>query len=193
MKQRERFLFQIPKYCYAVVVIIILMICVSFHSSTTINSESIIKYYVKGLNELNHELNILRKLCTEKTSPKELKAQWMKSILQYKQLVVLVEYFNPYEVKLLNAPAINRVEPDNPKAIIAPHGFQLIEETLFQNISDETYSTLDSELMIVLNVIEKMAKDPDLVYKFKDETIFEAIRFSVIRLMVLDIGGFDSP
>src|SRR5688572_26764718 len=117
MNQQKRLLFQIPKYFYAVLVIIIIMICGAFHTSTTNNSESIKKYYVKGLNELNQELNLLRKLCQAKSSPEDLKAQWLKSILQYKQLVVLVEYFNPYEVKLLNAPAINRVEPDNPKAI----------------------------------------------------------------------------
>jgi hypothetical protein len=48
--------------------------------------------------------------------------------LEYKRLAVLSEYFNVYETKFLNGPALNRVEEGSPDSIIPPQGFQAMEE-----------------------------------------------------------------
>ncbi len=90
-------------------------------------------YYTKALAEFEKEIFALKQLCSTKSTISELKKQFIKTRLSYKKLALFTEFFNPYETKYLNGPALNRVEDDNPDVIISPHGLQLIEEYIFSN------------------------------------------------------------
>lgn len=106
---------------------------------------------------------------------------------------VLLDFFNPYEIKFLNGPALKRIEDENPDDIIPPHGFQAIEEFIYNKWRPSNYSILDKEITYMLGVINRVEKEPDRIYKFRNENVFEAIQSAIIRLITLGISGFDSP
>ncbi|HVE61340.1 MAG TPA: cytochrome c peroxidase [Chitinophagaceae bacterium] len=113
--------------------------------------------------------------------------------MYYKELAVLSEYYNPFETKYLNGPVLERVEEDNPQTIISPHGFQLLEEYLYGDWGKENYKLISKELEFIFSMITRLQNEPDRIYKFKDETVLDAMQSSVLRLITLGISGFDSP
>ncbi|HEY0579379.1 MAG TPA: hypothetical protein VGC75_01615, partial [Candidatus Nitrosocosmicus sp.] len=181
------------KIYIAVSACIAFIICGAFLIVPTKTRIELSIYYTDELNKLDQSLVKLRELCLKKTSTDELKKQFFKARFNYKEVAVLTEYFNPYETKFLNGPALNRVEEDNPDVIIPPHGFQLIEEKLFSKWNDSNYSLLNNELLFDEKIISRISARSDNNFTFRDEAVFEALRSSIINLTTLGITGYDSP
>ena len=89
-------------------------------------------YFQRELQALKGKLNDFNRYCRQGASVTILRQQFISCRLSYKKLAVLSEYFNIYETKFLNGPALNRVEEGAPDVIIPPQGFQAIEEILYQ-------------------------------------------------------------
>ncbi len=90
------------------------------------------KYYEQQLQALKQKLQMLKQSCDQKKSLAVLQQQFKIARQSYKKVEVLTEYFNVFETKYLNGPALKRVEDDNPQVIINPTGFQVVEEKLSQ-------------------------------------------------------------
>ena len=166
-----------------------------------LNSESLIMepyiqikdQYISYLSKL--ETDIIRlKSAIEKGRPvAELRTHFKNSRITYKKMAWTIEFFNPYESRLVNGPALKRTEEDNPQTIIEPQGFQVIEETLFGDWETASRSRALNQVNQLHKTIQRLINEPDLQYKFRDEVIFGALRSSVIRLASMGISGFDSP
>src|SRR4051794_16523092 len=76
------------------------------------------KYYSAQLQALKQKLQELKQACNQKQSLTVLQQQFKNARLSYKKVAVLTEYFNVYETKYLNGPALKRVEDDNPQVIV---------------------------------------------------------------------------
>lgn len=174
-------------------VLFICIACPAFLISTPSKESIIDVYYVEQLKNLKREIGEFKGLAAKGASSADLKKQFTVARTSYKRLAVLTEYFNRYETRLINGPALNWVAEDNPDAIIPPHGFQLIEEYLYRNWSTARFDSLSTELQFILDAIARLENEPDRGLKFKDEYVFEALRSSVVRITTLGITGFDSP
>ncbi|HVE61523.1 MAG TPA: hypothetical protein VNA26_06875, partial [Chitinophagaceae bacterium] len=150
-------------------------------------------YYQSQLKKLQTELASLKQLSQLNSDLTALKESFVRARMCYKELAVLSEYYNPFETKYLNGPVLERVEEDNPQTIISPHGFQLLEEYLYGDWKKENYKLISKELEFISSMITRLQNEPDRIYKFKDETVLDAMRSSVLRLITLGISGFDSP
>jgi cytochrome c peroxidase len=150
-------------------------------------------YFKQSLYFLKLKTIALNKSVKEKKNLATLQSQFRQARLAYKKVAVLIDFFNPYEIKYLNGPAVNRVEDDNPDDIIPPHGFQAIEEYLFGKWQPALYDKLDKEVAYMLGILLRIEKEPDRINKFRNENVFEAIQSGIIRLIILGISGFDSP
>src|SRR6185436_2020242 len=84
-------------------------------------------------------------------------------------------------------------EEDVPDKIIAPRGFQAIEALLFGKWKDKDYTSLWSLTDFLLADLKKLQDQPDRSNQFSDEGVFDAMRASLLKCMVLGITGFDSP
>ena len=122
-----------------------------------------------------------------------LRQQFISCRLAYKKLAVLSEYFNIYETRFLNGPALNRVEEGAPDIIIPPQGFQAIEEILFSNHEKGYHKQLSKLVEAMLPLLNRMENEPERIYKFRNELVWDAIRSAAVRLAALGITGFDSP
>ncbi len=156
-------------------------------------AEKVKDIYVNNLGLQQEGLKKLQASLRSGKSQKEIQQLFLHSRLKYKKIAFLVEFFNPYETRLLNGPALKRTEDDNPQTIIDPQGFQVLEEKLFGDWNKQSRHTAEEQASNLIKTIKRLQEEPDLVYKFHDDVIFGAIRASLIRLASMGISGFDSP
>lgn len=150
------------------------------------------KLSVADLFTLKKSIISIKTSCLQKQSLTVIKNNFFTARRTYKKAAVLIEYFNPYQVKLLNGPNIKRIESETPDNIIAPSGFQVIEDYLYNN-SKPPYKDIIAQADIMLNAIAQIEKEPDAKYKFKEELVFASLQSSLISITTLGITGFDSP
>jgi len=179
----------------AVVMVLIAMaiFCSAYFRSLGLEktNEKLDAWYLLQLKQLKTEVKKLQQLIEGGKSIASCQQQFKQARSIYKKAAVFIEYFNLYESRYLNGPNLKRTEEDNPDAIIEPRGFQVIEENLFSKA--KSVDLIKEEFAFLLNAIEKLEAEPDRIYKFRDEEVWEALRMAVLRMITLGISGFDSP
>lgn len=148
--------------------------------------------FTSGLAGLKKTIIAIKTACGRKQPLSVIKECFFLARTSYKKNAVLLEYFNPYEVKFLNGPNLQRIESETPDNIIAPSGFQVIEEYLY-NSSKPPYKEIIAQADIMLKSIARIESEPDRKYKFKEELVFAAIQSSLVSIMAMGVTGFDSP
>jgi len=150
-------------------------------------------YYSTQLRQLQENISSFKSMTEKKAAVPVLKKHFFKCRITYKKLSVLSDYFNPYETKLLNGPAQQRIESGVVDRILSPQGFQAIEELLFGEWETNNYPELLTLQEDVLSTLSKMEKEPDRHLKFKDDLTWDAMRSAMVQVMTTGITGFDSP
>ena len=150
-------------------------------------------YYLARLKDLEQKITVFKSLSQKKAGLKLLQQHFLTSRLSYKKLAVLTDYFNLYETKLLNGPALDWVEEDNPGTIISPRGFQSVEQLLFSDWKENSYIQLTALLSDMQQSILRLKNEHERINKFKDELVWDAVRSATVRLTATGITGFDSP
>ena len=113
--------------------------------------------------------------------------------LAYKRVEPLVELYAPTTAELINGPAIDEVEDDDPnRFVIRAEGFQVIEQRLFPEVDPEGRVEVAEEIAIlranVRRVRGMLASTP-----LTDAAVFDALRQQIARTTVLGLTGFDAP
>lgn len=190
--KNNSFYVKIPGVFRVAFVVFSLPVCCAFLLERSSTPYLINDYYQSKLEHLKHEVEQLNGLNNKNAPGKSLKKQFAKTRKIYKELAVLTDYFNPYETKFLNGPAVKRVEEDNPDNILPPHGFQALEEYLFGK-EKNIQLKISLELDFIKNIILQLENEKDRQLKFRDDAVFDALRAAVLRMITLGITGFDSP
>ena len=137
------------------------------------------------------EVSLLQKGISSNQSQLQLQQQFLKAHEQYKTIELLSEYYFPSVTKAVNGPAIPEFEENDGK-VIAPEGFQVIEELLFPTYETRSKEELLKQIGILtanLKRIASIAKTNTLT----DSHVFDAMRLEIFRIITLGITGFDSP
>ncbi len=172
----------------------VVIICMAhYRPASSSIGEKTDNYFQKEIQSLTKCLLIFKTSCRQKASLKILREQFIVCRYAYKKLAVLSDYFNIYETRVLNGPALNRSEEGTPDVIIPPAGFQAIEEILFSDREPGYHASISNLLADMLNLLGRMQTEPERIYKFREELVWDAIRSSTVRLITLGITGFDSP
>lgn len=109
--------------------------------------------------------------------------------LRYKQIESFLEYFFRSSATIYNRPPKFEAEEPNME-YQAPIGFQLIESLLYDTHPDQ------KSLLEQASAVESAAADlPALLYDFKgtDPQLLESLRIELIRIITLDITGYEAP
>jgi cytochrome c peroxidase len=151
--------------------------------------------YLANLDQLDNALSQFETLL--KTSPKSSPSVAQKAFLQarlfYKQIEFLTEYYYPSTAKLINGPALERVEEDDPtRRVIPPEGFQVIEALLFPEMQTDNLEAVLEDLSILRANLQRV-RQLAVATSFSDTHIFDAMRLEVVRVIALGLAGFDSP
>ncbi len=171
-----------------------IIICFGFLMPSHIDqNEMIDQLFGRQLDELATKISDFETACNQKLKPRLLKKKFLDSRLSYKKAAVLIDYFHPFETRLINGAALPRTEDDVPDKIVTPHGFQVLEEILFGEWNDSSYIRAKEEIIGIKNIIIQFRQEPNRAFKFKNELVFDAMRSAMIRMTTLGITGFDSP
>lgn len=176
------------------VTIVATVLCMAhFTPGSRTIQEKVDFYYQDKIYVLRSQLTELRSSSQNKSSLKILQQKFLAARLTYKKIAVLTEYFNIYESKFLNGPALNRSEDGTPDIIIQPKGFQAIEEIVFTEEKTIDNTELNEQLDQMLVVLIRLENEIDRSNKFTQEAVWDALRAAVIRVAALGITGYDSP
>ncbi len=111
----------------------------------------------------------------------------------YKRLSVLSDRLFPYETLQWNAPALPRVEDDNPDQLILPQGMPQMEVLLFADtLTISTKEELQHQVQILAAVSGQIRASVSSSM-FVPPLVWQGLRDSWIFIVTKGITGFDSP
>ena len=174
-------------------IILVAGISIRFTKVPKTPADKIADHYIHQLAVLYNEIAFFKKATVSQASKHQLQSYFFKARSRFKDIAWIIEYFNPYENKLLNGAALKRTEEDNPHVIYDPEGFQVIEEILFGEWDAKSRRKLIVQLDKMLINLTRLKNEPDLRYKFSDAPIMMALKAMIIRLASMGMSGFDSP
>ena len=156
------------------------------YKSVTVISSSVNKLY---LNQLSNAINNL-----DSMKAKSIKAQQKYYVLarkHFKLLEPILAFSDKDNYKSLNAPNIISVkgETSNDTRVIKPIGFQVIEESLYDENIDQ--AVLKRAIRVTSNRLKLIRKNS--ILKLKDHHIIWLLRDQITRVAATGITGFDSP
>jgi len=177
---------------FSVILVVTLGVFIQGHSykehpaqTMLINQLVILKQSVKEFEQLLQEPG-LTKVKTE-----AIKKSYFSIRAEYKKIEFLLEFLDPLFVKdYFNAaplPKLDKVAPS--LTIMQPHGLQVIDEIIADDLSNETIN----QLKIEASWLNKQLKDYHIVGKVNHRIVFEGIYTGLIRLYTLGLTGFDTP
>lgn len=181
---------QLKKRHYLIGAITLAFSCLAFTSETTPAQKTAV-YYDRQLDSLLLRLSVLKKREQSGANTQLLRKYFLDCRTTYKKVEFLIDVFNPYKAKQLNGPDLLKIEEENPGDSIKPHGFQTLEALLYTEEIDK--SRLEKELDVVIQTTSQLRNDPDRIYYFKNDRIWEAMRLGVFRIISLGLTGFDVP
>mgnify|MGYP001824364242 CR=1 FL=1 len=151
------------------------------------SSEGLEEFYINNLDVSISYLDSILESSNKNTS----RAYYLKSREQFKRVEPILAFADPENYKALNQPNITKIEEEDATdiKILEPFGFQVIEETIYED---------DVEEEVLFKVVNKTKSRLTLIrnnikLKFKDYHILWLIRDEIIRIALTGITGFDSP
>ena len=120
-------------------------------------------------------------------------AAFIASRLAFKRIEFLAAYYEPSTTKAINGPALPRVDDEEgPETIIAPEGFQVIEESLFPTPDPDARVEAVNETRNLLAYVARLHTSASHQL-MTDDRVFDAAKLEIARILALGISGFDSP
>ncbi|UQD57632.1 cytochrome-c peroxidase [Flavobacterium sp. K5-23] len=174
------------KKYFSLFLLIFLFSCQKKEKSQEINI-----LFKADIQHLIQDVDQLQTAIVTNQSPLKLQSQFLKTHQNYKGIEMLTEYYFPSVAKAVNGPAIPEFEENDGK-VIAPEGFQVIEELLFPVYEKQSKDELLKQIGI-LNANLKRIQKTAATNTLTDAHVFDAMRLEVFRIMTLGITGFDSP
>jgi cytochrome c peroxidase len=122
-----------------------------------------------------------------------MRARFRDARLAYKRVEHIAAYYQPSTVRLMNGPALPRVDDEEgPEAVYEPEGFQVIEEILF---SDQNPTRRERLLSEIANLGELTTRLRTAIahQAATDDRVWDAVKLEIARVLTMGISGFDSP
>ncbi len=173
-----------------ILIICVAVFCLSFVKNNS-QSQNVARYYDKQLDSLLSDLRLFQHAATSNANKQLLTVRFLRCRMAYKKVEFLIDVFDFYKARGINGPDLVKIDEDNRDDSIKPHGLQVIEAILYNKSTDN--KRLNAEIAVLIRNTEQFRKDPDRIYYFKDDKIWQGARLGVYRCISLGITGFDVP
>ncbi|MEO6055541.1 MAG: cytochrome c peroxidase [Gemmatimonadales bacterium] len=110
----------------------------------------------------------------------------------YKRLEYLIEYDDHARANLYNAPLVAVVDEDDHSRVITPRGFQVIEASIFPQLSPEFRRTGRAEVEHLRRVTSVLRRESTDTQLRPWRMPFDAARMELARVATLGLAGFDA-
>jgi cytochrome c peroxidase len=146
-------------------------------------------YWLGQTDSIQLSLDSLFQKAGRREDAAALQPYFSKARRHFKHIESLTLFYFPDDYPRINGPALLRTEEYDDK-IIAPTGFQVLEEKIFGDALD--HATVQHETK-VLQVIIRNLQNTIRANTLTDANVFEAARLELLAVMAMGISGFDSP
>lgn len=149
------------------------------------------KQFLLDYRVLEEKTNALTHLKLETENDwQKAETAFFEARLAYKKIELFVNYLDREYVKdhINGAPLLHTERKAPDLVVLAPSGFQIMEEQLFEKENDAFLSlaaNLDKHIVHLGKLLPTA--------KLSERMVFEALREEVVRLAALGITGFDTP
>lgn len=147
-------------------------------------------YVDGGIDSLNEWIDDFQPLVKTSSDSNLLRAQFFRGRELYKRIEFAVEYFFTNAARNINGPPLPEIEPEE-HIVLDPGGFQVIEEYLFPLNMEHR-----KELVVEVGKLKSMLLRVKSLWEgtqFREDQVFDALRFECFRTICLGISGFDTP
>lgn len=120
-----------------------------------------------------------------------LKNQFTQTRFQYKRIELLVEYYFQGLTKRINGPALPDIKVEDGQ-VWPPHGFQVIEQQLYDNYSLDKNKFIHDEVQLLLTDL-RFVRSTLPTQPLLDRHAHEIVQHQLIRIVTQGHTGFDSP
>lgn len=175
--------------------VLLLFSIVSFSEKIASSPEDLCRHFVLQhiatiTNSLSNSKKIISLKLTHAQKVKRLKAEYALARKSYKQIEFFVEYYSAFDAKFyINGPLVPKNEIELGPKIFEPMGFQVIEESLFDESKTDTAILLRNYNL--LNEKFNQLKEYYQTVTIERPNHEEALRLEVVRVMCLTLNGYD--
>ena len=165
--------------------------CHSKAKYQTTGASAVKDYFFSQTDSLTLSLRALDSLAGMHKPVNILQLQFANCRFRYKKIECVVEYYFQGLTKRINGPALPDVKTED-GVVWPPHGFQMIEQFLYDAYSDtlqpllsKEINALKGDLLFVKNNMQDISITANHVQ--------DILQHQFIRIAVLGIAGFDAP
>lgn len=178
----------------AIVSLLALVLCNACNNesqnSAAYKEASVREYFRAQTDSLLQYLDLLVADADSGQDVLRLKQDFAASRFQYKKIEPIAEYYFQGLIQRINGPALPDVSIQDGQ-VWPPHGFQVLEQILFENYRDSSKIRLGNEVRLLqtdLRFIRSSLADLPIL----PHHMHELIRHEFIRIATLGITGFDA-
>ncbi len=166
---------------------------------TSTRADAVRDDWASGIARLQAQVGRLEQLVAQlpakpdSASANSVQQAFIAARLAFKNIEFLAAYYEPSTTRAMNGPALPRVDDEEgPEAVIAPEGFQVIEELLFPAIDPTARKQLVDETRNLSAYITRLHTTASR-QQITDDRLWDAANLEVARVVSLGVTGFDSP
>lgn len=173
------------------ILLFLVLVCFQFswyeNNTENIAAVPLRKWILNELHLLQTDLNGM--INTSTVGQKKL--YYRKARKHYKQVEFFVEHCSQNEAKFfINGPLVPKHNEEIGNTMLYPHGFQRIEELLYQQPIGDTALMAD-EIKLLKEHIGRIEKYYDSI-EIKDGRLLEMCQLELMRMAVLTLNGYDA-
>jgi len=147
------------------------------------------------ITQLEESKEILQSANTKSKKLKNLIRSYHESRKAYKEIEFFIEYYSGFDAKFyINGPLVPKIEMELSSEPILPHGFQVIEEALFDVDKTESLSMGFEVLTKEFDLLREkfiVLEEYYSTINIEENKIQEALKLQVIRIMCFTLNGYD--
>lgn len=148
-------------------------------------------YFFAKQDSLILSLSLLDDGVNSKQDIPDLKLQFLNCRKLFKQTEAMTEYYFQGLTRRINGPALPDIKLDDSQ-VWPPHGFQVIEQLLYENYDSTKTSELRNEIQLLqtdLRFVSSSMRQMSILPLH----VYELLQHEMIRIATMGVSGADAP
>ncbi len=176
---------------FVLLFVIVVVTLVNCTISRQPGASAVFKWADQELTTLEKLLLTLDSSVTSDKKLSDLKFQFTQTRIQYKRVELIVEYYFQGLTKRINGPALPDIKVEDGQ-VWPPHGFQVIEQQLYDNYALDKNKFIHDEIQLLLTDL-RFVRSTLPTQPLLDRHAHEIVQHQLIRIVSQGHTGFDSP
>jgi cytochrome c peroxidase len=181
----------VKQIAWLVCIFLFSLVLLSASNNAKSPEQKTLAYFNKYLDSLERKLIKYEAIAT-KAEAEELQRYFTDSRALYKRIEFLIEYYYPAAATRINGAPLLEAEASEPEEPTHPTGFQVLEEPVYEALSEESRLIIANEINGITAQVRKVkiyAKSQELT----SAEVMDALKLNLYRMVAKSLTAFDCP